>query len=684
VALAPDRRGVVLSGALAAAFLVAQQVAGKATRDTLFLIQYPVAALPAAMMAASLFSIGAALGVSRLLATRAPRRAVPALVAANAALLLAEFLLVSSRPDLAALVLYVHVAASGASLISGYWSVVNERFDPWMAKRVVGRLGLGASLGSVAGGLLSWAVARTLPLPAMLLLTAAMNVAALAALVRFAGEASPDLTPEGAGTPQGWLAAPYLRQIALVVALGGGTEALLEFVFKARAAAAIADGPRLLAFLAAFHTAMGLVGFAFHTLLTRSTLEVLGLAGSVALRPAAVAAASAVALFDPRLWTAALGRGCHDVLTNSLFRAGYELLYTPLPAAEKRRAKQVLDVAFERVGSLLGGAATFGAVRLFEAPDRALLPLAGVLSLLALGLTRRLHLGYVEALGQSLRAGKVRLDPAEVLDSTTRLTLIGTQADPHATGQTLLPEAAPPSPDPLLSRIAELRSGQPERIRRLLRERDALEPALVPHLLPLLARDDLYADVLRALRRLAARATGQLLDALLDPGVEPQVRRRLPRVLKACPTQRAVDGLLLGLAAPESEVRVACALALAALARAPGLRFPADPVFAAARRELEAGPDPPLGHVFTLLSLVLEREPLEVAARALQGQDRGLKGTALEYLENVLPAELRSALRPHVGVALEASRPRPRQEVLAELERRVEGQASGRKPTRRA
>jgi hypothetical protein len=235
----------------------------------------------------------------------------------------------------------------------------------------------------------------------------------------------------------------------------------------------------------------------------------------------------------------------------------------------------------------------------------------------------------------------------------------------------------------LLNRIALLRSGEPERIRRVLREHDALEPALVPHLLPLLARDELYPDVLRALRRLAARATGQLLDALLDAELEPQVRRRLPRVLKACPTQRAVDGLLLGLADPMLEVRTACALALAALARAPGLQFPPNAVFAAARRELEAGADPPLDHVFTLLSLVLEREPLEVAARALQGQDRGLKGTALEYLENVLPPELRAALRPHVGVALGGSKPRPRQEVLAELQRRVEGQLGRRNPTRR-
>jgi hypothetical protein len=70
--------------------------------------------------------------------------------------------------------------------------------------------------------------------------------------------------------------------------------------------------------------------------------------------------------------------------------------------------------------------------------------------------------------------------------------------------------------------------------------------------------------------------------------------------------------------------------------------------------------------VFILLSLAVEREPLEIAYWALLGQDGGLRGTALEYLENVLPEELRRALWPHLGA--QPSRPaRPRQEVVQDL-----------------
>ena len=53
-----------------------------------------------------------------------------------------------------------------------------------------------------------------------------------------------------------------------------------------------------------------------------------------------------------------------------------------------------------------------------------------------------------------------------------------------------------------------------------------------------------------------------------------------------------------------------------------------------------------LAHVFTLLSLVLPREPLQIAFRSLHTDDQNLQGTALEYLEGVLPAPIRERLWP--------------------------------------
>ena len=56
-------------------------------------------------------------------------------------------------------------------------------------------------------------------------------------------------------------------------------------------------------------------------------------------------------------------------------------------------------------------------------------------------------------------------------------------------------------------------------------------------------------------------------------------------------------------------------------------------------------------HVFNLLSLVLEREPVHIAALAFDSADMYLRGTALEYLETVLPPGIFAALVPRLSVA---------------------------------
>jgi HEAT repeat protein len=209
------------------------------------------------------------------------------------------------------------------------------------------------------------------------------------------------------------------------------------------------------------------------------------------------------------------------------------------------------------------------------------------------------------------------------------------------------------------------------------------DPHLVPFLIPLLAQDAVLSEVVKTLRRVAESCTGQLADALLDPQRDPVVRRRIPRVLVAAPTPRAVEALLQGLQDPRFDVRARCAHGLSRiLEHKPELKVPRELAFHAARAELlRAGGtaetprsgdtgshDEVVEHVFTLLSLVLDREPVQLAARALKSEDRALAGTALEYLETVLPEDLRRPLwqRLHVGVR-ERKVTRASPEVLDEL-----------------
>jgi hypothetical protein len=53
-----------------------------------------------------------------------------------------------------------------------------------------------------------------------------------------------------------------------------------------------------------------------------------------------------------------------------------------------------------------------------------------------------------------------------------------------------------------------------------------------------------------------------------------------------------------------------------------------------------------LEHVFTMLGLALPAEPLRIALHAVQTDDSALRETALEYLESILPADVRIQLWP--------------------------------------
>ena len=173
------------------------------------------------------------------------------------------------------------------------------------------------------------------------------------------------------------------------------------------------------------------------------------------------------------------------------------------------------------------------------------------------------------------------------------------------------------------------------------------------------------------------------------------VRRRIPRALANCATQRAAEGLLSGMMDARFEVRYECARALEKVTIAnPTIAIPREKAVAAilnevdkqaesrAATEFDADQDVPtaagdlladdrvdrtLEHVFTILSLYLEREPLRMAFRALHHEDEHHRGTALEYLETVLSGEVRDAIWPLLGEAGPLAPGRPAEEILAEL-----------------
>ncbi len=422
----------------------------------------------------------------------------------------------------------------------------------------------------------------------------------------------------------------------------------------------MAKGDDLVRFFGLFYAGTGLAAFLLQATLGRFVLRRLGLGGAVASHAAAVGAACLLGFVVPGPWRGILSRGLDVSVRGSVFRAGYELFYTPLPESTKRAAKSVIDVAADCFGKGAGAALILMFTMLTPRYATSAVNVAGVLAAGAeLFIARRLRPGYVTALeGGLMRQGGdlERAAQFSMSNFTVAQSMAGFDRASvlRALEQAADSKQAVPLDDPVVAAIADLRSGDLTRIRSVLRA-PPRDPLLIGALIPLLAEKAILRQVVAALTAFGSRGAGQLVDALLDPATPDTVRRRLPLALKTCASPLARDGLVQALAAPGLEVRMRSARALLALTEAhPDLVMPPQAALRAVERELAGSDDDGdlRDHVFNLLGLALEREPVRITAMAFDTSDEYLRGTALEYLETVLPPSIFAALAPRLSGAV--------------------------------
>ncbi len=762
-------RNAAIAATLCAGLMIAAQVAGKAARDALFLSHFDVETLPRMIIATAVLSLVAITGMVRILARFGPQETVPIAFGASALTMVGVGALAPASPGLAAILLYLQIGTVGAVLISGFWSVVNERFDPRAARASIGRIAVGGTLGGVAGGALAMASARTIPVESVIWVLAGLQLLCVPLVWsmrkghrrRPVTEALTALDPQNAQAGNALTGAkallrdPYLCTVAGLVLCVAMTEGFVDFAFKSQAQARFGDGPQLLSFFAVFYAAISLFTFVLQLGLGRRLLERFGMLPSLVSLPVGVGVTVSIAMLAPSLVTATITRATESVLRSSLYRSGYELLYVPVAADTKRVTKTLIDVGMDRIGNAVGGLAITGLLLVgLGAQPHLLLAGALLFSAAAVVLARRLRRGYSQALEESMlnQALELELTGAtddEELRSTLLLTLgeldIGafmrggnreeieptlkaelgdelaktlstaqrksfTPASDENNEITAAPRELrdfnrptgpldPSEHDPVVSALKTLRSGDAPRIRAFFQEA-ALPAEVASHVLPLLAWDPVAREAIYALRPLADQIVGQLTDALVSPSTDFTIRRRLPRVLSAARSERAVESLVRGLSDTRFEVRFQCGQALRRLRRdladvalertiivdAVAQELTVDKHVWESHRLIDADEDATDGdspfvveairvrsqrslqHVFTLLALVFPEDPLHTAYRALHTDDAALRGTALEYLESILPARIHRTLLPHVEDRPRSPAPaRPREEVLRAL-----------------
>ena len=678
----------------AAAFALGLHVAARSLREGLFLATFPVAELPKAMLGAALFAVPMALLVARGMAHWGPGRLTPILFLLSACGSVGEWWLLPSLPRAIAITVYLHVSIGGALLVSAFWSIVNERFDPHALKAVVGGIGGFSTLGGLSGGLLMERAAHTFSARTSLLLLAVLALAAAAFMERLGRTLPVVAKPSVDGPKARERLTGYLRTLALLVACTAAVSAFGDFALKQAAAARFRDVASLVRFFAVFYTAAALASFLLQVLVSRRLLDAIGVGRTLSVPPLFSMVLGGVSLFAPTLFTIGVMRYSDLALGPSLYRTAFEPLFTPVAAASKRRSKALIDVVFDKGGETLASLVILALLSAGPAfLQRTPSALVVLSSALAIMLSLRAQRGYVSELEASLREGTSNDDLPDPEDARRLLTL-GTTLDvdrqrmieqiahlrqAKAERESLVgsvPVASVPDEpvEQIVSSVRTLLGKNPKPIRDLL-SGPPLDPRLAAFVIPHLGQESLAKPAVEALRAMGPAVFGVLVEAMHSSSLSPVVRRRIPHVLRSARGDRAVRALFGALSCATLEVRYRAALALSeVIHEESGLSPDPAAVYALVLNEVAQGPLDRAGidHVFALLALSLHRGSLELARQGVLSEDRKLRGTALEYLESLLPEAVRAplvaALSEHAGPRDQAEK-QANADLLGELRR---------------
>lgn len=405
--------------AFAALAIIALQVASKIARDTLFLANAGVETLSYAMCTAAVVSVVLAFMTANWARARSPLELLVVGLATNAVLFLTEGAVLARAPVATSWLLFIHVSAFGPVIASAFWLHLADAIRGPDAPRTFASVSSGATLGGVCGGILAERVTSVFSFERLLLMLAAGAVTlAVGAFVAHRRSAPDDVEPSDPEVSTSSAVAlvaerPYLRKLALLLALTAIATSIGDFVMKTSVAGVIQDATSLVAFFSLFHTLTGVLSFALQTTATRSLIERIGVRGTLALLPLSFGLLAGAGALLGRVLVAVLLRGTDAVLTNSVFRSSYELLYTGIPRDVVRSTKPVIDVVFFRLGDVVGSA--FVALTMLAAPTLGitwLLAAAVLVSAVAAFLARSVGASYEHAAATEKAFLTARAQPA--------------------------------------------------------------------------------------------------------------------------------------------------------------------------------------------------------------------------------------------------------------------------------
>ncbi len=395
--------------------------------------------LPYVLLAVGLL-IGVVMAGYAWITSHLPRRwGLPVTQAAMVVILLVFWVLFQTPRSWVSIAFFFTGKILGLLLISQFWTLANLVYDPRQAKRLFGFIGGGAPLGGIAGSALLTGYATEIGTTNLLLYSAGLLtlcVFVVMAIIareqpRETADASTPKTKEGVGALEALRMlreSKHLQIIAMVISFAAIGASIIEQ--QLNMAAAASKGAQatdaITAFLGQVQLFMSTIGFIIQVWLTSRIHRLLGIGFALLVLPVTLGSTALFMLLNAALWVPGLARVADQSLRYTVDKTTREILFLPLTADLKYKAKSFVDVTVDRVAQGVAAIVLLVLIKPWGlALDWQRLGLASLtITVLWIALSVRARRGYLSAFRQSI--AEQQIQPAEMRLSVADLSTVET------------------------------------------------------------------------------------------------------------------------------------------------------------------------------------------------------------------------------------------------------------------
>jgi len=269
--------------------------------------------------------------------------------------------------------LYVWVEVIILIIITQFWLLAADVFNPRQAKRLFSILGAGGALASIIiGSSIKYYVSlfgsENLLFVTIGFLGVVILMANLIRPYRNINEPKNRSTKKDEKQQSNKLFTPYIKSLAIIIGLAAIASVIIDYQFKMTAIAAFPNQDDLVNFFGKYYAITGIARIIIDLYITSRVLSRFGILIAILILPISLMIGSLGFLLSPILATVFLSKFSDQVFKFTLHNASIQLFWIPVKNTIKTKLKPIIEGSIRASLQGLSGVVIFIAVTIFNIP----------------------------------------------------------------------------------------------------------------------------------------------------------------------------------------------------------------------------------------------------------------------------------------------------------------------------